>query len=86
MVDRRILITLAGLTLLTVLVTLWISALAPHFSGEPEVSTGELLSVNWWHPVLRLASAWLWLFVGASWAGLGVLWFAAWVGRRTSPR
>ncbi len=47
-----------------------------HFLTEPNLSTGELLSSNWWHPIVRLAAIWLWLafIVGA--LATGVVWLA----------
>ena len=85
MIDRRLLAVLVGLSVLALLLTIWINVLGSHFSGEGDLSTGELLSANWWHPVLRLATVWLWLFVAGSWGGLSVLWLVGWARHRRSP-
>ncbi|MCL4535391.1 MAG: hypothetical protein M1370_09570 [Bacteroidetes bacterium] len=79
MIDRKVLAVLGGLTAAALLLTIWINVMGSHFFGEGDLSTGELLSANWWHPVLRLGTVWLWLFVITCWGGLGTFRLVSWV-------
>ena len=84
MTDRKVLAVLGGLTATVIVLTIWINVLGSHFSAEGDLSTAELLSANWWHPVLRLGAVWLWLFVVACWGGLGTIWIVRWIRRLES--
>ena len=84
MTDRKVLAVLGGLTATALLLTMWINVLASHFFAEGDLSTAELLSANWWHPVLRLGTVWLWLFVVTCWGGLGTYWLLNWARHQTS--
>ena len=75
---RSMLIILVLVTLSAVTLTAWINYDSAHFFGESDLSTGELLSVNWWHPMLRLLTIWLWLVSIVGWLGIGI---AGLVGR-----
>ena len=78
---RAVGIAVAGLVLLATISTIAAGVLLPHLYGEPNLSTPELLSGNWWHPVLRLGIIWLWLFTIVSSAVALLIWLISWSQR-----
>ncbi len=73
---RWTLVVLAVLAILVTALTAVIDIDSALFLPERNLSTGQLLSSNWWHPIVRLAAIWLWLafIVGA--LATGVVWLA----------
>jgi len=81
---KTILFFLALLAVVASALTVFIDVQYAHFFSEPDLSTGELLSANWWHPVVRLAALYFWLLFVVSSLLASVMWLVGRVQARSA--
>ena len=71
---RTILLFLALLAVVASALTVFIYAQYGHFFAEGDLSTGELLTTDWWHPVIRLGAIFFWLLFVVSSLIASIMW------------